>query len=241
MLRQAVTTARPQPFAYGAVWATVPDPGLSGARLAQRYRQAHTMIGVMPLGSIQPGGAPLAALFWSLKPSAHGAWAGAFDAWRAEAAQLWPGMKPCLDALAGPDDFTLAVYRHMTVRRPAKGPVALIGDAAHCTSPQLGQGANHGLLDAVALADAVARAADVAEALALYAAARRRQVRFYQFASAAMTPLFQSDSRTMPFLRDRIFHRMKVVPYLKREMIRTLAGLKTGLFTHATAETLAGG
>ncbi|WP_163103732.1 hypothetical protein, partial [Acinetobacter baumannii] len=29
------------------------------------------------------------------------------------------------------------------------------------------------------------------------------------------------------------FNRMKYLPYLRREMIRTLAGLKTGLFTSA--------
>jgi 2-polyprenyl-6-methoxyphenol hydroxylase-like FAD-dependent oxidoreductase len=127
----------------------------------------------------------------------------------------------------------------MTVRRPFKGPIALIGDSAHCTSPQLGQGANHGLLDAVVLADAIEAADDVAGALALYARERGRQVRFYQFASAAMTPLFQSDSRIAPFLRDLSFHRLKMVPYLKREMVRTLAGLKTGLFGHATPERIA--
>jgi hypothetical protein len=33
---------------------------------------------------------------------------------------------------------------------------------------------------------------------------------------------------------------MKIVPYLRREMLRTLAGLKTGYLTNAPAETLAG-
>jgi hypothetical protein len=39
-------------------------------------------------------------------------------------------------------------------------------------------------------------------------------------------------------LRDLTFDRMKIVPYLRREMVRTLAGLKTGLFTTASAERI---
>lgn len=64
-------------------------------------------------------------------------------------------------------------------------------------------------------------------------------MRFYQIASWALTPLFQSDSRALAWLRDRTFHRMKIVPYLKREMVRTLAGLKTGLFSSATPGRIA--
>jgi len=240
VLRTAVSARQPLPFTYGAVWASIPDPAIIEARLAQRYVGARVMLGVMPLGVIEPGGQSLAALFWSLKPEKHRDWAAGFEAWRSDAAQLWPQLGPSLAALPGPEAFTLAAYHHMTVRRPFRGPVVLIGDSAHCTSPQLGQGANHGLLDAIVLADAIEAAADVENALALYAQERARQVRFYQFASAVMTPLFQSDSRLMPFVRDLTFHRMKVIPYLRREMVRTLAGLKTGLFTSAAPEDIAG-
>lgn len=238
-LRGAVTERHPRAFRYGAVWASVPDPGVAPAKLAQRYIGAHVMLGVLPLGSIEPGGPPLAALFWSLKPDAHEGWCAGFGAWRDEARRLWPELGPCLDGLAGPEAFALARYHHITVPQPWKGPVALVGDSAHCTSPQLGQGANHGMLDAVVLADALEAASDIPAALALYARARRSQVRFYQRASALMTPLFQSDSRFFPAMRDLTFHRIKIVPYLKREMVRTLAGLKTGLFTSASPDRIA--
>ena len=71
-------------------------------------------------------------------------------------------------------------------------------------------------------------------------AARRRHVRFYQRASAIMTPFFQADARSLPVMRDLVFNRMKIVPWLRREMLRTLAGLKTGVLTHAEARSLAG-
>jgi hypothetical protein len=66
-------------------------------------------------------------------------------------------------------------------------------------------------------------------------------VRFYQAASALLTPFFQSDSRAAALTRDLTFRRLPCIPYVRREMLRTLAGLKTGLFTHATPEELAGG
>ncbi|MGL4290761.1 MAG: FAD-dependent oxidoreductase [Phreatobacter sp.] len=238
-LRGHVTDARSTPYPYGAVWATVPDIGIAPARLAQRYVAARVMLGYLPIGTLAGEGPPLTALFWSLKPSQHVAWRTGFDDWRRQATRLWPELTPVVEALSGPDQFTLASYLHFTAWRFHRGRLVLIGDAAHSTSPQLGQGANHGLLDAVALADSLAETSDLPAALALYERTRRRQIRFYQRASALMTPFFQSDSRVFAWARDKTFNRMKYLPYLRREMVRTLAGLKTGLFAAATPAKIA--
>jgi 2-polyprenyl-6-methoxyphenol hydroxylase-like FAD-dependent oxidoreductase len=239
-LRPRVTHAAPREFAYGAVWASVPDLGIAPATLAQRYVAARIMIGHLPVGRISEESAPLAAFFWSLKPVDYPAWRTGFDDWRRQVPRLWPAMEPVIANLDNPDDLALASYMHFTARRPFRGPLALLGDAAHATSPQLGQGANSALLDALALGDALDGTGDIAHALAVYARLRRRHVRFYQFASAAMTPFFQSDSRLLAKARDVAFHRLKIIPYLRREMLRTLAGLKTGLLASDTAEGLAG-
>jgi 2-polyprenyl-6-methoxyphenol hydroxylase-like FAD-dependent oxidoreductase len=229
-LRSVVCGRAARPFAYGAVWATVSDIGLAPATLAQRYVDARVMIGYLPVGRGSADGPPVAAFFWSLKPAEHAAWRASFGPWRARVDALWPELRPITERLDGPDALTLASYAHFTASRVARGNVVLVGDAAHSTSPQLGQGANQGLIDAVVLADALAHTRDVGAALALYARLRRRHVRFYQYASAALTGFFQSDSRLLARLRDLTFDRMAIVPYLRREMIRTLAGLKTGLF-----------
>jgi 2-polyprenyl-6-methoxyphenol hydroxylase-like FAD-dependent oxidoreductase len=239
-LRRLATPASARQFAYGAVWASVADRAIAPATLAQRYVGAKIMIGHLPVGRIDAQSPLLAAFFWSLKPADYPAWRARFADWQTEVARLWPALEPVLAAFDGPDDLTLAAYMHFTARRPFRGPFALIGDAAHATSPQLGQGANSALLDALALADALEATGDITQALIYYARIRRRHVRFYQLASAAMTPFFQSDSRVLADLRDLAFHRMKIVPWLRREMLLTLAGLKTGLFTNASARALAG-
>jgi 2-polyprenyl-6-methoxyphenol hydroxylase-like FAD-dependent oxidoreductase len=239
-LRSLVTKAAQRQFAYGAVWASVPDLGIAPATLAQRYVKAKIMIGHLPVGRIDASSAPLAAFFWSLKPADYPAWRAGFDDWRPQVARLWPALEPVMANLVQADDFTLASYMHFTAPRPFRGTLALLGDAAHATSPQLGQGANSALLDALALSDALDRSGDIAQALATYARQRRRHVRFYQLASAALTPFFQSDSRLLADVRDLAFDRLKIIPYLRREMLRTLAGLKTGLVTSATPDGLAG-
>jgi 2-polyprenyl-6-methoxyphenol hydroxylase-like FAD-dependent oxidoreductase len=240
-LRPSVCTRAARPFRYGAVWATVADIGAATNALAQRYVDARVMIGYLPLGRVAADGPLLAAFFWSLKPGEHENWRSNFTAWRERVAALWPAMQPVLAAFAGPDDLTLASYVQFTAKRLSHGNLVLAGDAAHSTSPQLGQGANQGLIDAVVLADAIQDSPDLATALLRYEHYRRRHVRFYQYASALMTPFFQSDSRLLARLRDLTFHRMKIVPYLHREMVRTLAGLKTGVFRSATPAEIVNG
>ncbi|MEL6683347.1 MAG: FAD-dependent monooxygenase [Pseudomonadota bacterium] len=105
----------------------------------------------------------------------------------------------------------MARYSHGTLRKPWSSGLVHIGDAAHRASPQLGQGANMALLDAFALVHALERATDDA-ALSLYAQSRRWHVLLYQAMSAVFTPQYQSDSRWLPFLRDRLLYPMSQIP-----------------------------
>jgi 2-polyprenyl-6-methoxyphenol hydroxylase-like FAD-dependent oxidoreductase len=238
-LRSHVDPRPARPFAYGAVWAAVPAIGLAPHALTQRYVAAHTMIGHLPCGQVEPGGPQLTAFFWSLKTEALPQWRKGFEGWRDEVVQLWPEMAPVVAGFAGPDDLMPASYHHATAAVPVRGPLVLVADSAHCTSPQLGQGANNALLDACALAAGLAGSPTLEAGLAAYARFRRPHVRFYQLASALMTPFFQGDSRILPWARDLVFNRLKIVPWLRHEMVRTLSGLKTGPLTHASPDYLA--
>lgn len=88
--------------------------------------------------------------------------------------------------------------------------LAVIGDASHSTSPQLGQGAP--TWHARALAHAVETTGDIETALLAYVRMRRLHVRFFQALSFAFTPFYQSDSRTLPFIRDRLVATIAKIP-----------------------------
>ncbi len=109
-----------------------------------------------------------------------------------------------LDQIRSPDQLTFARYAHRTLPTPAEAGMIHIGDAWHSASPQLGQGANMALLDAYALALALRGSPDVAAALGQAIAMRRRHVHLYQALTALFTPVYQSDSHALPFVRDRI-------------------------------------
>ena len=215
-----------QPLPYGAIWGTVdwPDTHLPQTQLTQCYRRADRMIGVLPIGRMPDDPTPKTAIFWSLPRDGHDTWiAGGVTAWRAEAVKLWPDFAPFADQITVPEQMTMARYSHGTLRKPWSSGLVHIGDAAHKASPQLGQGANMALLDALALA----RALDVADgdhALALYAKARRWHVMTYQAMSAAFTPQYQSDSRWLPVLRDRILYPLSQVPPAPRILTAIVCG-----------------
>lgn len=215
--------ARPLPF--GALWGVVPlQPGTPPDRLAQSYRRADRMVGILPIGTLPGDGLPLAAIFWSLPADGFAAWqARGFAAWKAEAGTLWPAFAPFAEALPGPEALTFARYSHGTLRRPWQDRLAFVGDAAHRTSPQLGQGANMALLDAAALADALAAHPPDA-ALPAYAAARRWHLRSYQLISRLFTPLYQSHSRALPILRDHLLTPLSNLPPAQAVLSRLVSG-----------------
>ena len=80
------------------------------------------------------------------------------------------------------------------------------------------------LLDAYALALALRSSDDIADALAGYAALRRRHVRFYQALSAMFTPFYQSDSRVLPVLRDWIVAPATRLPVVRGFTAAMVAG-----------------
>ncbi len=245
---EAKVPSRSRPLAFGAIWGTVPwvDAGFRRDALMQRYRKASVMIGVLPVGRQKRDGPELAAFFWSLKPETFEAVRSAgIDGWREEVLSYWPETAPHLEAITDFKQMTLARYAHHTLQVPAGDGIAFIGDSAHATSPQLGQGANMALLDAAALAGALANAASVEDALAEYARLRRWHVRLYQMLSLTLTPFYQSDGAVLPLVRDGLVSavaKVPPVPWLLAAMVsgQLLSPLKAmGLETNALREVAA--
>lgn len=218
---------RARALTYGALWSVVDwVPGvIEPDRLTQRYSHADRMMGVLPIGTPAGATGPKAALFWSLPSGGHAAWqAAGLEAWKAEARSHWPEAWGFADQIGSTDDFTMAHYGHGTLWRTVSDGMVHIGDAAHRTSPQLGQGANMALLDASALAWAMERHGNLDDAFSAYTLTRRWHVWGYQLLSAVFTPQYQSDSRALAFVRDRLLYPLSTVPPIPSALARLVRG-----------------
>ena len=90
----------------------------------------------------------------------------------------WTDPIPAVLAATDPDDVLRNdLYDRDQARQWSRGPVVVLGDAAHPMRPHLGQGGCQGLVDAAALARFVDGDDDLAAAFARFAAFRRPRVR----------------------------------------------------------------
>jgi 2-polyprenyl-6-methoxyphenol hydroxylase-like FAD-dependent oxidoreductase len=232
-LRGGIGTARlDRPYPWGALWCLLPQAGWQHAgELRQRYVAARKMIGMLPVGT-RPGD-PTARLsfFWSLRTTEFDAWNRAGLApWLEEVAALWPQARAQLSAIDAPAQLLRASYRDAVLPQWTRGRRVLVGDAAHAMSPQLGQGVNMALMDALALRDALRAEPVLDAALARYQRERRAHVRIYQFWSRWLTPLFQSERDLVARVRDRTLLPLGRLPGGRGQMLRVLSGLQRGWF-----------
>ncbi len=211
---------------FGALWTNIPMPNdkdFPPDELTQRYRRADCSAGVMPIGEAQ------AAFFWTIRQDGYDDWRrNGIDAWKRDVLRLWPNAGECLEQVSDPDQMIFARYAHHTHRAPVDGRVVHIGDAWHAASPQLGQGANMALLDAYALAVAIEESGDAADdadgALSAFTMMRTRHVKLYQAISWAFTPVYQSDARLLPALRDWLTGPLSEAPPVRKLLAAIVAG-----------------
>ncbi len=217
---------------YGALWANVPFPsagGFSKHALSQRYRSANVSAGVMPIGRLRDSDEHLAAFFWTMRPSNYETFLMTpLPRWKEQVLKLWPEAAQVLDQITSHEDFVLARYAHHTAPEPVEGRVVHIGDAWHAASPQLGQGANMALLDAWALSNALQRHEDADAALSAFAKMRGRHVWLYQTISRLFTPVYQSDSKLLPALRDKLAEPLSGFWFMPKLLAAMVSGTLGG-------------
>jgi 2-polyprenyl-6-methoxyphenol hydroxylase-like FAD-dependent oxidoreductase len=221
-----------RPYPWGALWCLLPQGEWPyTADLRQRYRAARRMMGLLPVGTRPDNPVPQLSFFWSLPIAGIERWREqGLDPWRSEAAALWPEAAPLLAHITDAGILMQASYRDAVLKRWQRAPVVLIGDAAHAMSPQLGQGVNMALMDAIALRDALRAEPDLASALTRYERERQAHARIYQFWSRWLTPLFQSERDIAAWARDLTFIPMAKLPVSRGQMLRVLTGTQKGWF-----------
>lgn len=217
-------------YPWGALWRLVPQGDWAwDDELRQRYVAARKMIGLLPVGTRPGDDTPRLSFFWSLPVADFDGWrARGLPAWRDEIARLWPEADARLADTVDPDQLARASYRDVTLRHWHRDRLVVLGDAAHGMSPQLGQGVNMALMDAMALRDALRLQADVASALQAYQRQRQAHVGVYQFWSRWLTPIFQSDLDWVAHARDVAFLPAGRLPGGRNHMLRVLSGTRHG-------------
>lgn len=223
-----------RPFTYGALWGVCEDTGaLPGNVLQQRFDGAKVSIGLIPIGRTPDAGNKQHVGFhWSIRNSDYDAWRQRpFEKWREDVIQLWGEASSLIGQFNRHDDLTHAIYTDTALKRFFSGRIVFIGDAAHSISPRLGQGANLGLVDALVLGRQLLKHPNIDAALRHYDRERKDHVQFYHAASRWLSLLFQSDSVVAPVLRDIGFGPLCKIPYMQRQMLQSLGGFKTGLFS----------
>ncbi|WP_395376284.1 FAD-dependent oxidoreductase [Marinicella sp. W31] len=221
-------------YPWGAIWSIWSDiEQRCHSILDQRYHHASTMIGLLPTGQPPQQKHHCVSFFWSLEAKRYDDWKQqSFQDWRNSNFRLWPELEDFWPAHTTHEDFTFARYADVVMTHWHDGKTVVIGDAAHAMSPQLGQGANMALTDAVHLCEELKTHQSVENALAAYSHNRRKHLKYYQYASRMLTPFFQSNSRLLGWMRDLVFPPMKYIPLAKKHALSTLTGVKPSLLSN---------
>ncbi len=208
------------PYAWGALWSLIDLPNWHApTELLQRYGGTRQMFGIMPTERLPE--ALRVSLFWSLHRDSFAAWRETpIDEFKRQLLALWPESGPLVNCIHSHEQFAFAAYCHARPSRLAEGPIAIVGDAAHAMSPQLGLGTTLAVQDALVLAASV-QAHGPVEGLTRYSRSRLRTVRAYQALSRALTPCFQADSNG--WWRDLAFAGSLYLPGTRYLMHRSIA------------------
>ncbi len=163
----------------------LPDPGALQFWMGPGAHLLHYPIDggkVINFLAVMDGPARWTAPAW-MESAAPGAHLEAFAGWH-------PAVTEMIGAVPQSPRWGLFTRRPLT--RWNRGPVVLLGDAAHAMLPHQGQGANQAIEDAAVLAAELDGASDVLVALGRYARRRRvrtRQVQLMSWAASAILHL----------------------------------------------------
>jgi 2-polyprenyl-6-methoxyphenol hydroxylase-like FAD-dependent oxidoreductase len=212
-------------FPLEAAWFSGKSDAVRGY-LHQVTRGGRQLIGLLPLGEGR------CSLFCALP-------AGGKDSLKIrglaslkqELVSLCPQSASLLEQIDSLDDLACTAYQIVNLKKWNAGRLICIGDAAHSTTPHLGQGVNLALLDAVCVARELNIGDDVPAALERAAQFRRAQTMWSWRLSNLLGPVFQNEGWLLAAARDAILPVLPHVPWLGALMVGTMAGLNTGLLS----------
>lgn len=214
-------------YSYGARWTLGHCQNVRG-RLEQVVHGTKHLIGVLPTGH------GTASFFWGTSP---GEKTDDFQAWKETVLQFCPPAEELLQGKTNFQDFIETKYFQLFMGQSLSPNIVFLGDAWHAMSPHLGQGTNLALLDGYILATELARfQGDLLAAKREFLKMRLSNNRLYATLSFSFSPFFQSGGWLKGELRDTFLPIIASVPWLRRQMVLSISGLKKNYFSFQEAD-----
>jgi 2-polyprenyl-6-methoxyphenol hydroxylase-like FAD-dependent oxidoreductase len=185
---QILTAAAPSDL--GAMnWRSVAPIRPAGLTALQLYLGHGCVFGLVPLGAGHTYG-----FAYVVQPRLHDPPEGRLDRLRERFAAFGVRVQEYLASIERDDQVICSAMEWMESKKWYSGRVVLVGDAAHASSPMMGQGGCMAMEDACVLADELRAAATVESALAGYVSRRTARVKWVQQQSIALAEILTGPS-----------------------------------------------
>jgi 2-polyprenyl-6-methoxyphenol hydroxylase-like FAD-dependent oxidoreductase len=187
---RALTLTTVAPSDLGAMnWRSIAPIRPAGLTALQLHLGDGCIFGLVPMGAGRTYG-----FAYVVQPRFHEPLEGRLERLRNRFATFGGCVQEYLASLECDDQVICSAMEWMESEKWHSGRVVLVGDAAHASSPMMGQGGCMAMEDACTLADELRAAVTVESALASYVSRRKPRVKWVQQQSMALAEILTSPS-----------------------------------------------
>lgn len=179
---RALTSTAAAPSDLGAMnWRSIAPIRPAGLTGLQMHMGDGCVFGLVPMGGGRTYG-----FAYVIQPRFHDPIEGRLDRLRNRFATFGGRVQEYLASLERDDQVICSAMEWMEFKKWHAGRAILVGDAAHASSPMMGQGGCMAMEDACVLAEELRAAATVESALVSYVSRRKARVEWVQHQSMAV-------------------------------------------------------